>query len=142
MGKNSKRVPASAIARGKEKSVRSKELPTDSHPSWRFSTVDKNGPFAWPIGTKDELKIVGKLHNFDSMKWSDIEGRDHHILSADSISKDAIERLQEIRRDDDIDSIFSFHLGGQKRIICIRDRNVAKLLWFDPGHKVCESRKK
>ncbi len=142
MATRDKNVPPSATARRHEKNVRSSSPQIDPYPSWRFSTVDKNGPFAWPKGDPIELEIVKKLHDFDSMKWSEIVGRDHHSLSPDSLSGEATRRLQEIGRDDDIDSVFSFHLQGEPRIICIRDRNVAKLLWFDSEHKVCPSKKK
>ena len=137
MSKKGKKIPQLAMARRPEKDVRTPNVETDPHPSWRFSTVDKGGPFIWPKGRQEELEIVVKLHDFDSMKWSEIEGRDHHLLNADSISKEALNRLQEIKQEDNIDSIFSFHLNGMTRIVCIKDRNIAKLLWYDPNHKVC-----
>lgn len=43
----------------------------------------------WPIGSEEELEIVGKLHHFDSMRWSDIEGTDHHSIDIDKLSKEA-----------------------------------------------------
>ena len=134
-------VPDSAISRTDQKNVRITPAQIDSKPSWRFSTVDKSGPFAWPIGSEEELEIVGKLHHFDSMQWSDIEGTDHHSIDIDKLSKEAKKRLQQINQDD-IDEVFSFHLQGKPRIICIRDRHIAKLLWFDKNHKVCPSKKK
>lgn len=142
MSKHRKGVPSSATARRREKNVRSSDIQIDPNPSWRFSTVDLGGPFPWPKGIPAELNIVAKLHNFDSMRWVDIEGRDHHLLKAETLSPDAIKRLQDIGRDDDVDSLFSFHINGEPRIICIRDRNIAKLLWFDPTHKVSPSHKK
>jgi hypothetical protein len=125
-----------------EKQVRAAPIPIDDNkPSWRFSTVDKLGPFAWPQGKNEELVIVGKLHSFDSMSWSEISGQDHHSIRVDRLSKDAKDRLADIQQDD-IDEVFSFHIQGKPRVICIRDRNVAKLLWYDPEHKVCPSEKK
>jgi hypothetical protein len=142
MSKKHKGVPKLATARAIEKTARIADVPFSYYPSWRFSTVDKNGPFAWPRGTDTELKIVGRLHDFDSMKWTEIEGPDHHLLSAGSLSKEAVERLREIKQEDEIDSMFSFHLHGEPRIICIRDRGIARLLWFDPEHGVCPVNKK
>ncbi len=142
MKKNRKHhVPNSAISRAEQNSVRINPAQIDSKPSWRFSTVDKSGPFAWPIGSEEELEIVGKLHHFDSMHWSKIEGSDHHSIKLDELSREAKKRLQEINQDD-VDEVFSFHLQGKPRIICIRDRHIAKLLWFDKDHKVCLSQKK
>lgn len=137
-----KGVPSSAIDRKMSKDVRKIEVSSDLRPSWRFSTVDLGGPFAWPLGTAAELEIVGKLHSFDSMNWSEFTGSDHHNLNPYTLSELAVKRLQEIGRDDEIDQIFSFHLQGKPRLICIRDRNIAKLLWYDPEHKVCPSIKK
>ena len=142
MTKHGKSVPSSATTRRREKDVRSPTVLMNPFPSWRFSTVDLAGPFAWPKGTQKELEIVSKLHSFDSMRWSQIEGPDHHFLNAESLSGEAKGRLEVIGREDEIDSVFSFHLQGAPRIICIRERNIAKLLWFDARHMVCPSRKK
>lgn len=136
-----RKIPNAAISREGQNNVRMTSALMDLKPSWRFSTVDKGGPFAWPIGQKEELEIVGKLHHFDSMLWSEIEGDDHHFINIGSLSKEAQQRLQDIKQDD-VDEVFSFHLKGKPRIICIRDRHIAKLLWFDKEHKVCPSKKK
>lgn len=146
MGKNKdKRVPPQATSRDKKKIVRTNKNQhsrKEGRPSWRFSSVDKDGPFAWPKGEPQEAEIVDKLHSFDSMTWNDIRGKQHHYLSADSISKEAKRRLEEIQLDDEIDNLFSFHLQGKPRIICVRHSDLALLLWYDPEHKVCPSKKK
>ena len=142
MPKKNKKIPLSAISQKGGKFVRIPNALNDMKPSWRFSTADKSGDFAWPIGQPEELEIVGKLHSFDSMLWSEIEGPDHHYLSTECISPEAWKRLQAIKKDDEVESLFSFHLAGEPRVICIRDRNVAKLLWFDRKHKVCPSTKR
>lgn len=137
-----KEIPKSSISRSVVKEARIPSIPRELKPSWRFSTVDRNGNFAWPIGEQVEIEIINKLRNFDSMKWSEIEGREHHYLTPSKLSKEAIVRLKEIHKDDSADLLFSFHLGGKERIICIRENNVGKLLWYDPKHDVCLSHKK
>lgn len=143
MAKN-KVIPARAIARGQEKIVRATPHPSSygGKPSWRFSTVDKDGPFAWPMGKPEESHILEKLRAFDSMTWDEIKGKQHHFLSPASLSKEAIKRLEEIERDDEIDNLFSFHLQGKPRIVCIRHNDLALLLWYDPEHAVAPSHKK
>lgn len=136
-----KKVPQSATSRADQKAVRIQEAHPPDRPSWRFSTVDLGGPFAWPKGDGAELRILEKLHNFDSMSWAEIEGPDHHAIEVDCLSKDASKRLAEIKQDD-ITEVFSFHFSGKPRVIGIRDRNVVKLLWWDPEHQVCPSHKK
>jgi len=142
MGSKQKKVPTSATNRPVQKVVKTKEHQIDNRPAWRFSTVDRDGPFAWPKGDQKELEIVGKLHDFDSMTWIDISGKQHHYLSPSSLSKEAKQRLEELELDDEIDNLFSFHLKGKSRIIAIKHANIAKLFWFDPEHQVAPSKKK
>ena len=140
-----KSVPFKAINRQQTKVVKTnnnQHTRKDSKPSWRFSTVDKNGPFAWPKGSPDESNIVEKLHSFDSMTWADIQGKQHHSLSPSSLSKKAKKRLEELELDDEIENLFSFHLQGKPRIICIRHNDIALLLWHDPNHEVAPTKKK
>jgi hypothetical protein len=141
MGKG-KRVPNSAVSRPDKKSVRFGPRIQTGKPVWRFSTVDKEGPFLWPRGSKNELQIVEKLHQFDSMSWSEIVGKSHHYLSASSLSSQAKKRLEEIELDDIEGSLFSFHIGGEPRFIAYKIRDVANLLWYDPKHEVAPSSKK
>ncbi len=136
-----KKVPKQALSRSDNKNVKiiSQSSSYDGRPSWRFSSVDRAGPFPWPKGQREELEIVEKLHAFDSMSWNDIAGKQHHFLSPSSLSSEAKRRLEEIQRDDEIDNIFSFHLQGKPRIVCIRHQDLALLLWYDPEHKVAPS---
>jgi hypothetical protein len=136
-----KRTPPVATARPPEKGVRRAAVQSLTFPSWRFSTVDKAGPFAWPINDAIEQEILQKLHNFDSMRWNKIEGPDHHLINRDKLTKEANERLLKINQDD-VGQLFSFHFDGKARIFGIRDNGVVKLLWWDPEHKVCISHKK
>ncbi|MEN9864571.1 MAG: hypothetical protein RL748_161, partial [Pseudomonadota bacterium] len=74
-----KNIPPSAISRKDEKVVKTSAQHFEKRPVWRFSSVDLSGPFKWPKGEDAELKIVAKLHEFDSMEWSAIEGKQHHF---------------------------------------------------------------
>ena len=136
-----KSVPKSVCERPDRKDVRVREHRGDGKPSWRFSTADKAGPFSWPDDTQKRAEIVDKLHSFDSMLWSAIAGSEHHAISIDQLSNDAQKRLTEIKQDD-IEEVFSFRISGKQRLICIRSLDIAKVLWYDPEHLVCPSKKK
>lgn len=136
-----KKIPKAATGRQDKKTPRIPSQYTDKYPAWRFSCVDKSGPFAWPTDKDLVHKLVKSLHNFDGMTWPEIEGHRHHSINVSSLSSEAKFRLEEIKLDD-VDEVFSFALGGEPRMICIRDRHIAKLLWYDPKHKVCPSAKK
>ncbi len=140
-----KTVPLKAVSQKSSKSIKIKAVESERKPAWRFSTTDCGGCFKWPKGEKEELKILAKLHNFDSMPWTGpggIEGKKHHFLSEESLSKKAKKRLEKLKLEDEIEHLFSFHLKGKERIIAIRHLNIANLLWYDPDHKVSPSRKK
>ncbi|AQQ10494.1 hypothetical protein L21SP3_02329 [Sedimentisphaera cyanobacteriorum] len=137
-----KKVPQQALNRPNEKKVKIPQRKTALRVSWRFSTVDRKGPFAWPKGQKKELKILSKLYDFDCCKWQEIEGKNHHYLSQESLSKEALKRLKETQKDDQVENLFSFHLNGKERIVAVRYLNVANLLWYDPNHQVSPSTKR
>lgn len=145
MRKKNKQVSPKATNRPDRKHVPQRATPPrDNKPSWRFSTVDhaKDSPFRWPKGEPDEMKIIKDLHNFDSMTWNEIEGRRNHQLTPKSLSPVSIKRLKARQLDDCIENLFSFRLSGPERVVCIKDGHIAKLLWYDPEHKVCPSQKK
>jgi len=135
-------IPKKATERKQSKTVktnRSQDSKRNEKPCWRFSTVDSSGPFCWPKGKSEELEIVAKLHQFDSMTWSEILGATHHCLSPSSLSKEAKDRLEELELDDEIENLVSFRLQGKPRIVCIRHNDLALLLWHDPEHRVAPS---
>jgi len=44
--------------------------------------------------------------------------------------------------DDSVDMLYSLRVNGKIRIICIRYGDSARLLWFDPEHKVAPAKLK
>ncbi len=108
-------------------------------PSWRFSTADKGGEFCWPDDPDLLIDLLIKLSNFDSMSWNEIERGKSHYLKEGNLSRSAIKRLEELEKDDFIESLYSFRLSGIKRVIGIRYNDHVNLLWYDPEHRVCVS---
>lgn len=119
------------------------------HPTWRVRTMDTEGPWAWPpmvhnsdsIDTNKLCEIRRKLGDFETMTWREIEGKRHHLIDRHRLSPKARKRLADLKRDDK-DEVFSFALQGEERVIAIRVAGVAELLWWDPNHEVCPSKKK
>lgn len=113
-------------------------------PSWHLGLLDKDGPHGWhqchSIAFWNDL--LPRLKSFESMKWSEITGNTgSHFIRLDQIEKSAIDRLVELQLDD-IEEIYSLRISGACRIFGIMDRSTLKLIWYDPDHKVCLSRKK
>ena len=112
------------------------------HPiRWSFSIFDMKGPFGWSVCSVQILEEVLKprLSSFETMTWGEIESSGQsHAIQRDRLSKEAQNRLAEIKRDD-IDEVFSLRIDGRKRIIGVRDKDIFMFLWWDPQHKVCPS---
>ena len=58
-----------------------------------------------------------------------------HPIPIAQLDKLARDRLSEIEQDD-LDELFSLRLTGEKRIWCIRNEMVMRVLWWDPSHQV------
>lgn len=142
--------------RGKEKIVQVESAPqvqkwpkTKSEPqflggflSWRFGSADKGGPFAWSSLPDDRYReVMEKLHSFETMKQDDITKSGSHSIETYNLSKEAKDRLTEIKLDD-IDEIMSFRMNGKGRVICHSDGSLMRILWWDPDHLVCPSKKR
>ena len=104
--------------------------------AWRFSVCDKGGPFGWPALTDPKFKEVhDKLHEFETKNWPELHAGGSHPIATDRLEKPARDRLGAIGQDD-IDELMSFRLTGTNRIWCIHDRNIMRVLWWDPDHQV------
>ena len=111
-------------------------------PIWRFGILDFDGKWHWNLDAATLRNVRDKLVSFESMTWAEIAGKRHHYLSSASVSKAAMDRLEEIQQDDAADLLFSLACAGLERLIGIRAGREFRLLWWDPGHEVCPSSKK
>lgn len=135
-----------AAASGEAKTVRGMKIfdSSDDCPVWRFAfmDMDKDGPFSFGNISIDEWNfILGKMRQWESMKWGEIEGDRNHAIKTQSFSAKARKRLVEINYELS-EELFSFHLDGRKRLFGIRARSVFYVFWYDPDHEVCPSLKK
>jgi hypothetical protein len=107
---------------------------------WRTAIVDFEGPFHWADIDRTYLlrHIVARLHNFETMTWGEIEGRDNHFVEAKDLCKDARARLGALDMDH-VESLFSIHITGRQRLWGHREGAVLQVLWWDPEHAVCPS---
>lgn len=111
--------------------------------SWRFSHHDKEGPFAWPkiYESGDLQQVVERLAAVEGLKEEDLGAAGSHPIELHKLCKDARDRLTHLSHDD-LDTVFSLRVTGEKRVICIHHGNIMRVLWFDPDHQVCPSHKK
>lgn len=117
-----------------------------SNPVWSIRLFDIDGPWGKSrVRLSEELwdVLFSKLRDYESMKWGEIlQNRDYnHAVPVDQLIKQARDRLAALKQDD-LDELFRLRLSGTARVWGIRDRDVLKLLWWDPDHEVCPSVKK
>lgn len=138
--------PSSAVAAegGKHPAV---ALPqgqtTRSRPSWRFGMADREGPWSLSICDGSTLHaLMEKLRDFESMTCSELErsGDPLKHYEVDSLpTKQARERLEQLRLDDQT-RISRLRLTGKQRLYGFMDEdNTFHVLWWDPEHEVWPS---
>ena len=114
-------------------------------PSWRVASMDRDGPFGWnSVSCKTFLSdIWPKLRGYEAMTWKQIHAapKKNHSTKVSSLSKKARDRLAEIEQDD-LTTLFRFRLTGKQRLWGIKRDIYFDILWWDPKHEVCPSKKK
>ncbi len=118
---------------------------------WLFDMIDRSGKFAFDLNRDDFLyrEVMEKMIDYSNMTWAEIKKQTHdigkskhHLLSLDMLSKDAFDRFKIMRIEEYEDSIFSFALQNRLRIVGIRENEYFHVLWYDPNHQVCPSKKR
>ena len=138
------RQPRSSLSRDETRTPRAiAPNPRRRNPLWGFRIVDLGGPWCWTELDGAGLgEVLARLRALESMTWDEIDGPtgSHHVATA-KLSRDARNRLVEIRQDD-AESLFSIRVTGERRVWGILDEHVLRMLWWDPRHEVCPSIKK
>lgn len=147
MGKNDKRplakenVPQS----GKMPRIEPNPLPAVPlrRPVWRVRRMDITGPWCFLARNSiDSIAMLQKrLSELETMSWQEIDKTHSHFVGVDGCSKEAQDRLKELRLDD-LDQLYSLRVTGKFRVFGIREEHVFDLLWCDPDHEVYPSHKK
>lgn len=152
MGSNQKSKVVHSKTSTHQKSVSGDKYSSDNKKIiWFFDWLDNDGTFAFNLSRSDfnHKEVLEKIISYSNMTWADVkkqthdDGRSkHHLLSIDSLSSEAEERIKAKRLDEYTDSVFSFALQNKLRIIGIRINEVFHAVWYDPHHRFCPSRKK
>ena len=110
-------------------------------PVWKVNLLDREGEWTWLHIKAEKLKevVLEKLKNFESMTWHSLQkSKQSHQVEINRLCSAAQKRLAIIGQAD-TDNLFSLRLSGKERIWGIRDRNILKIIWWDPKHQVCPS---
>lgn len=158
--RKNKNMPKQAFVLPQSESVRQAEDPENSDRqtvAWRISEFDYGGLWGDAALNKCDLQdlVRGWGHHFETQKWGDLlgasggkkSGNNHHPIKVEHLSKPAKKRLEDISKDDLVESIFSFRVSSTVRLYGVRDGRVFNVLWYDPWHgdpkkAVCPSKKR
>lgn len=92
--------------------------------SWRLNLADMDGDWGWSNISVDKLfkLVIAKLHEFESMKWADVEGPSgSHFVAKDDLCDPAQDRLVHLKQQD-IDQLFSLRIACNSRVIARGER--------------------
>lgn len=118
--------------------------------AWCFDRIDRNGKFAFDVSSSnfDHKEIIDKLISYGSMTWVDLKKQTHdnkkskhHFLSPDKVSPEALSRIKSLLLEEEVDSVFSFAFQNLLRIVGVRKDEKFYIMWYDPKHEFCPSRK-
>jgi hypothetical protein len=114
-------------------------------PAWRFSRLELVDPFGWhQIATSKLHEIRERLASFESMTWHEIlvaNNHANHSIKISKICRTARQRLEELKLED-IEDLVSLRVSGKERVWGIKQDNILLLLWWDPQHQICPSKKR
>lgn len=113
----------------------------DCKPDFRTDLMDLNGPWRWNLCETEIQEYTRNLLSWEQLSWRELSQRGCHLVSISMLIPKAQKRLRELERQD-LDELYSLRLSGKKRIWCIKDNNILWLLWWDPLHSICLSKKK
>lgn len=101
--------------------------------------MDGDGEWVWDaVWGKTLGQIRGKLRNFETMRWGEIEGKGNKLIPTHKLAVEAQKRLRALNLED-VDGLWELRLSGTTRVWGIRASNLFYLLWWDPEHTVCPS---
>lgn len=113
---------------------------------WGFGLLDMDGPWGWGDLTAEKaVEVLAKLQQWERQKAGEFFGgggrRGNKRIPLDNLCDAARGRLQELQLDD-LDALWELHQSGKERIWGARLGHVFYVLWWDPQHTVCPSKKR
>lgn len=144
-GKGKHQVPAAAKTAGQP--AKTPRIGEDvdfwrSSPQWSFTLLDLAPEIGgWLHLRQGEVDaLLARFREWETMTWGEIlaEGgrKRNHWIDVNQCCAESQKRLKYLRLDDH-EQLLSLAVGGQARVIGILDRATFRILWWDPGHKVC-----
>lgn len=110
---------------------------------WRFARMDFEGPWGWKrLGAGHVDTVHSKCASWEKLRTGEMFGRGgNKLIPLERLAPEAQARLREIKADD-LDALWELRVGGKPRIWGTRSEHIFDLIWWDPEHTVCPSKKR
>ena len=119
---------------------------------WTLKQADSGGPWGFDDGVfRDQwcCEILPKLQEFEAKGWLEIAkgvpgkkgGSPNHPVQVDDLIEEAQERLQQTELELAAE-LFSVRLDDKQRLFGIVRDSVLHLLWHDPHHEICPTKRR
>ncbi len=104
--------------------------------------LDLDGPFGWKPHAHHVDHVLSKVGSVEQQTFQELIQAGSHSISPKSLCRQAQKRLAKLDFEEYADVLFSIRLKGKLRVYSIRQGREMFVLWLDPEHQVCPSKKK
>jgi hypothetical protein len=107
-----------------------------------------DGQFEWgQVSDPRRVRtILRRVMELEGKTWFDLQKADvslhAHELSANRLSPEAEQAIADAKLDAEVDQLFQVGVSGKQRIIGLRYESEFHVVWWDPMHEFCPSKKK
>lgn len=110
---------------------------------WSFDKVDWGGPYCWSAVSAEKIlkEVIPRLKLLEQSNWAEVQSTGSHAIEIENLIQAAQNRIKELY-DDQCDSVYSLRIQGKERVFGVKDMAILRILWWDPEHEVCPSKKK
>lgn len=111
-------------------------------PDFKTDMMESRGKWSFDrLSFKHLQTILNKLFEFQKLTWAELKNHGCHLVEVCSLCKEAQCKLYNSNSYEP-ENLYSFRLSSTQRLWGIKDKNIIWLLWWDPNHEVCFSKKK
>jgi hypothetical protein len=117
---------------------------TSAYLVFGLQLLDHEGSYAWTEISSEHTKLIAEAcKGWESMRADDVfAAKGNKPVPFGNLCSAAQARLRNIELEEYDGQWWELRVSGQRRIWGVRQRHVFYIVWWDPEHQVCPSKKK
>jgi hypothetical protein len=131
------------------RNVENPESSSAKKPVWKFSAMARDGgSWCWDGHPGETWELVTEfLSTLEGQTWGELSHSGKHTtatgIPVESLPKASQARMMEhVNLRDIPETLWELHMGGLPRVWGRRRQEVFEMMWWDPDHEVCPSKKR